>query len=454
MSSGDRAAAAWAKLNERQQTYMRVLYDADQAAERHEKTVWTRGATRRPAEEWRWLDYGPVGNSLADPGMLQVLLAHHGVRDQGSGATLGALEGNGLIELHSDPALIGYHLHVRLTRFGRAVCRAAGMDTARPGTPGRGQLSEALWRMLAEVHAAGHDGLARRHVDGAWLRLTQREPEPYVAAEPAAEGYGYRLRLTPAGARHYADQWEAYARLYPQVSARRPDGSTPWPAEVDHALAVLGAQCRRLWRRREEALTESARLPTMAGRRVDGGELAAARNAAADAYNAALADAAERYRTVLDAHAEELAGMCRRECVRYAAAATAVVAATVAGADPAAAAEVDVDVEAVGWPWMPDAPVTGLAEIDAAVSQRWRHATGAPAPRRGRQRAAAAAAVLNSDGLEIRLADYAEYLAGLVKDGKLARLMLRAPEAKPLPGAAPLRDRAAVGRRARGQGDG
>ncbi|WP_433542036.1 hypothetical protein ACQP10_38435 (plasmid) [Streptosporangium sandarakinum] len=420
MTSQDRAAAAWVALNERQQVYMRILYDADQAAERHEKTAWRR----RPAEEWRWLDYGPVANSLADPGKLQVLLAHHGVRDQGSGATLQTLEGSGLIDLRRDPALIGYHLHVRLTRVGRAVCRAAGMDTARPGTPGRGQLSEALWSMLAEVHAAGHDGLARRYVDGAWLRLTQREPEPYVAAEPAAEGYGYRLRLTPAGARHYADQWEAYARLYPQVSARRPDGSTPWPAEVDHALAVLGAQCRRLWRRREETLTEPARLPTMAGRRVDGGELAAERNAAADAYNAALADAAERYRTVLDAHAEELAGMCRRECVRYAAAATAVVAATAAGADPAAAAE--VDVAAVGWPWMPDAPVTGLAEIDAAVSQRWRHATGAPAPRRGRQRAAAAA-VLNPDGLEMRLADYAEYLAGLVKDGKLARLMLRAP---------------------------
>ncbi|MGV9601668.1 hypothetical protein ACWDR1_33925 [Streptosporangium sandarakinum] len=55
---------------------------------------------------------------------------------------------------------------------------------------------------------------------------------------------------------------------------------------------------------------------------------AAVRSAAADTCNVALADAAERYRTILDAHAEERAGRYWRAGVRYTAAATAVMAAT------------------------------------------------------------------------------------------------------------------------------
>ncbi|GAA5764750.1 hypothetical protein [Streptosporangium roseum] len=37
MTSQDRAAAAWAALDERQQAYTRVIYDADQAAEQRAK---------------------------------------------------------------------------------------------------------------------------------------------------------------------------------------------------------------------------------------------------------------------------------------------------------------------------------------------------------------------------------------------------------------------------------
>ncbi|MGW4476601.1 hypothetical protein ACWENQ_43665 [Nonomuraea sp. NPDC004354] len=72
----------------------------------------------------------------------------------------------------------------------------------------------------------------------AWERLTEREP-PYVAAE-RTEDYSkgpYLLRLTDAGTCHHAEQWQAYARLYPAVNAptpmERPPGqprSTPaWP---------------------------------------------------------------------------------------------------------------------------------------------------------------------------------------------------------------------------------
>jgi hypothetical protein len=48
------ARAAWEALNDRQRTYLRVIFGHDQAAER------SRGPylPSRPAEEWRWLLYG------------------------------------------------------------------------------------------------------------------------------------------------------------------------------------------------------------------------------------------------------------------------------------------------------------------------------------------------------------------------------------------------------------
>ncbi|WP_433259666.1 hypothetical protein ACQPYK_48785 (plasmid) [Streptosporangium sp. CA-135522] len=159
-------------------------------------------------------------------------------------------------------------------------------------------------------------------------------------------------------------------------------------------------------------------------------KLAARRNKAADAYDRTLARAAAQYRTALDAQAEELAALYRQECVRYALTATAVVAAIAAGTDPVVVLDVDV-AQVSEWPWLPEAPVTGLTEIDAGLAQRWRHAAGASQPRRSRKRPPPVE--LNPDGLETRLAAYAGSLAELVKDGKLARLMLRAPrQAEPV----------------------
>ncbi|MEV7011693.1 hypothetical protein [Streptosporangium sp. NPDC051022] len=425
--SQDRAAA-WAALNERQQTYMRVVYDADQAAEQRAKGAWARGERSQPAAEWRWLDYGTVGDSMAPLGRLQRNLEARGVRDSGAGSTLTALEKAGLIETQSVPGVVGYRLLVKLTRHGRAVCRAGGVDSARPGSPGRGQLSEGLWGMLVDVHAAGEEGLRRDFVDG-WLRLTEREPEPYVVAEPDRERrYGYRLRLTEAGARYYADQWEAYARLYPAVDALRPDGGQAWPGEVDRALGVLDARCQELRGRLDGTVAEAERLPSGVARRVpkrpDLPELEAlttARNRAARAYDLALVRAAEQYRAALDTQRVELEGLYRQACVRYAAVATAVVAAVAAGTDPAAAvAAVEPVTE---WPWLPPEPVTGLAEIDVGLSRQWRRTSGAPEPRRGRKRPQPVQ--IEPDGLEGRLAVHAGYLATLVRGGKLARLMLR-----------------------------
>ncbi|MFD8560564.1 hypothetical protein ACFV1N_25100 [Streptosporangium canum] len=63
------------------------------------------------------------------------------------------------------------------------------------------------------------------------------------------------------------------------------------------------------------------------------------------------------------------------------------------------AAALDVDAATVSeWPWLPDAPVTRLAEVDADVAQRWRHAAGAPVG------VAAVAAVFLAQGSETQTA--------------------------------------------------
>jgi hypothetical protein len=54
-----------------------------------------RGGDALPASKWRWMEYGDVGNSLADRGRLQRALQKEGVRDPGSGPTLEALEQRG-----------------------------------------------------------------------------------------------------------------------------------------------------------------------------------------------------------------------------------------------------------------------------------------------------------------------------------------------------------------------
>ncbi|SDH67073.1 hypothetical protein SAMN05421505_12019 [Sinosporangium album] len=93
MAAQDKALAAWQALNERQQTYMRIIYRADQEAERWHKGAWSRGERAVSAAEWRWIEYGPVGTFKgASLGELQQALADAGVRSQGTGSTLKVLQ--------------------------------------------------------------------------------------------------------------------------------------------------------------------------------------------------------------------------------------------------------------------------------------------------------------------------------------------------------------------------
>ncbi|MCM3702650.1 hypothetical protein [Paenibacillus macerans] len=52
----------WAGLNERQRSYLKAIYQADQKAEADEKYAAASNWNSRPANEWRWLLYGYILN--------------------------------------------------------------------------------------------------------------------------------------------------------------------------------------------------------------------------------------------------------------------------------------------------------------------------------------------------------------------------------------------------------
>ncbi|MFI7470576.1 hypothetical protein [Nonomuraea sp. NPDC049646] len=294
--------------------------------------------------------------------------------------------------------------------------------------------------MLAEVRCAGDEGLQRDHLGAAWRWLTEREPEPFLVEEQVTGLSGSRrLRLTDAGRSHYAEHWEAYARLYSQVNAPRPDGEAFWPAEVDRALEDMRAECGRLRQRLQETRDEAARLTEAAAHVVDVPDgrgavarLARDRNKAAAAYDAALARAAARYRTTLQEQAVELSALYRQACIRYGLAATAVVHAVTGGGDPVKALEVDAGTVA-GWPWTPDPPRTGLPEVDASLERAHQVATLPAAPSKtAMSRAAARRPRLGMPEPQpavepeaSRLSTFAWKLENLVADGKLTRLLMR-----------------------------
>jgi hypothetical protein len=85
-------------------------------------------------------------------------------------------------------------------------------------------------------------------ISARWARGEQLTP---LAERPGGTTGPYsagpcRLRLTPAGERHYAEHGAAYARLYPSVEAPDPDSAHIWPEQLDDRLADMRAECRRL----------------------------------------------------------------------------------------------------------------------------------------------------------------------------------------------------------------
>ncbi|THJ65101.1 hypothetical protein [Candidatus Frankia alpina] len=232
------AAEVWAGLNDRQRTYLRALYDVDQALEDEHRQRGARGTfDPAPARVWRRISF----NGAYSPVVSRLRAA--GVYDTGAGATLAALRERGLISSETTPGVLTDMVDVWMTRAGRAAVRAGtGVPAARTARP-RWALSEWLWRQMAAVARAGEDGLLAeqlastthlyldaghgdRRGNRAYLRTEQRmvpvtyrhrmygNDQTWTTSQPE-----YRYHLTDAGRAHYAEHLGAYRELYPDIDA-------------------------------------------------------------------------------------------------------------------------------------------------------------------------------------------------------------------------------------------
>lgn len=218
---------AWNELNQRQQTYLRLIYQVDQESERNEAARWHSGQRRRTADEWRWQLYA---NTSTGPTRLKSLLLTDSVVDPGTGSTFEALETRGLIlcrhELDIDV------VWVRLTTFGRKVARA-GLGEQAPKKLTSGTLREWHWEALAKLYATTDSTLFSDSIPGrygdiswnTWLRLRD-----YFAGALVKEGgkwengkYIYGVKITDEGKQFYEANWAKYRDLYPEIDAPLPD---------------------------------------------------------------------------------------------------------------------------------------------------------------------------------------------------------------------------------------
>ncbi|MFE5589185.1 hypothetical protein [Streptomyces sp. NPDC056549] len=188
-------------LNERQQTYLEVLFAADQDKEMEQNRRWHATRERQPAEQWRWIPYG-ADHPAVEATPVQRHLGRLHVLDAGSGATLAALQRRGLIELRrvvqDGPVGPVWHVQVRLTRAGRAAGRALQTRTAEQTTPGR-ELAEWLHAALEAVAAAPGQTLPK--VDIGRVAARRLGPGGHGYIEDAS---AWQYRLTPAGRAYLA----------------------------------------------------------------------------------------------------------------------------------------------------------------------------------------------------------------------------------------------------------
>ncbi|WP_351230006.1 hypothetical protein [Streptomyces sp. NPDC002133] len=211
------AQRAWDELNERQQTYLRVLFEQDHVKEEARRRLGARGHwSNTPARVWRRIDFNDPHAPVAER------LRAEGVYDSGAGSTLAALRSRGLIETQTAPGFISDPVHVWLTRAGRAAARTGLNVSTRPRPP-RGLLSEHLWRQMAALaHAEGGGHRFGRLPGEAHLYLCvgyeQYNKRGYLDWEWDGPVRG-RYVFTAAGRAHYREHLEAYRELYPAVDA-------------------------------------------------------------------------------------------------------------------------------------------------------------------------------------------------------------------------------------------
>jgi hypothetical protein len=237
---------AWAGLNERQQKYMLLIYEADQENEKEWNGRDWQSRPKKSAAEWRWLMYDDVNvyNPLR-PKLLKAKLI-----DEGTGSTFEALERRGYIQTQYRKPL-GYEsnplqesfLHVCITALGRKLVRA-NLGYIPPSKPKKGQLQYYHWAVMAVLYKAH---VEERHVKrgtntyddvylswNGFLRLRDYSPEP-LAIELQLQGGRYReytAIITGAGIRHYEKNYTEYKELYPEVETTEPLGIAPPQFEI------------------------------------------------------------------------------------------------------------------------------------------------------------------------------------------------------------------------------
>jgi hypothetical protein len=238
----------WADLNERQRQYMQAIYETDQEQEADERGAWKRGERRRPAHEWRWMEYGVfngVGSTLYTKLYLRQLV------DEGTGSTFNALEKRGFITCkythtrRSGQKVFDVFLMLQITPAGRKLVReATGAKAYRPGAPGI--LREWHWRAMAEAWKARPAGVMAEYGSSGdygrigwntWLRLRDykagaliEEYQTWTQVELTSSGRTWKesrpvywLRLSPFGEQFYRENWQRYRELYPDVDAPQPE---------------------------------------------------------------------------------------------------------------------------------------------------------------------------------------------------------------------------------------
>ncbi len=234
---------SWDDLNERQQTYLKLIYEYDQIQERNEKRRSARDWNSLPARVWRKIEYAdtysghtPLKQSIKDAGMV----------DHGTGSTFKALRDRGLIQA-SWTHLLSNEVDIWLTANGRKLVRSALNITARTTLP-VGTLREWHWRALCRAYLAGDAGVGydvdtgdgfgyvtwntslrlreyRYHGEERPLIAEKRFPGEHidtVAGYNFKMGYTSRTCITDFGKWYYQENWQRYREMYPEVKAPEP----------------------------------------------------------------------------------------------------------------------------------------------------------------------------------------------------------------------------------------
>ena len=217
-------AGAWGNLNPRQQAYLEIAYEEDQAVEALRRSDAAAGRwDKTPASVWRWLMYGPTSPEST----LYDLLRSRTLVDPGTGATWEALETRDLVACrHTHTPDGGQLLEIKLTTKGRMLVRTATGEV-RPRKPKKGQLRPRQWAALVQLYAAGRTGLPLQELDRQfdwWYTLLRLRNRGFFMEFQTNQPGDLRtwLRITSAGQAHYREWWAIYQDLYPEVEAPSP----------------------------------------------------------------------------------------------------------------------------------------------------------------------------------------------------------------------------------------